>query len=321
MRQWLTGPQSMPVFNDANITPENKRDIIAYLHDVDKQREPRRPEAGQPGPGLRGTVRLDLRHRPPHRLRRLARQEGRVTMTRPPRPPARDCTTAKRQDPHTMTDNGNSSSRAATPPAPATTAVALSRSTRATSKAPAASRSTSPTRVCPRTCTARPTSARRPPRRRSGRSRRCSSSRSWPRCCSSWPTSRSRRTTAPTCPHRHRLDLQPRPRPHPRAQPVLHRHRRRALGQDADARRGGRRASGTPQRSPTTPRQAAVDGVYAGGDAGPARPSPADQVHPRSARSACSPLPLVLQMAGGLGPLPDAELSQTMWRKGRAAHA
>jgi ubiquinol-cytochrome c reductase cytochrome c subunit len=27
----LTGPQSMPVFNDANITPEEKRDIIAFL--------------------------------------------------------------------------------------------------------------------------------------------------------------------------------------------------------------------------------------------------------------------------------------------------
>lgn len=27
----LTGPQSMPVFNDANITPEGKRDIISYL--------------------------------------------------------------------------------------------------------------------------------------------------------------------------------------------------------------------------------------------------------------------------------------------------
>lgn len=26
-----TGPQSMPVFNDANLTPEEKRDIIAYL--------------------------------------------------------------------------------------------------------------------------------------------------------------------------------------------------------------------------------------------------------------------------------------------------
>ncbi len=31
----LTGPQSMPVFNDANLTPEDKRDIIAFL---DEQR-------------------------------------------------------------------------------------------------------------------------------------------------------------------------------------------------------------------------------------------------------------------------------------------
>lgn len=36
----LTGPQSMPVFNDANITPEGKRDIIAFL---DEQ------HAGSPG--------------------------------------------------------------------------------------------------------------------------------------------------------------------------------------------------------------------------------------------------------------------------------
>ncbi len=28
----LTGPQSMPVFNEANITPEGKRDIIAFLY-------------------------------------------------------------------------------------------------------------------------------------------------------------------------------------------------------------------------------------------------------------------------------------------------
>ncbi|MGN8245353.1 c-type cytochrome [Cellulomonas soli] len=36
----LTGPQSMPVFNDANITPEEKRDVIAYI-----------AEQGQPAPG------------------------------------------------------------------------------------------------------------------------------------------------------------------------------------------------------------------------------------------------------------------------------
>jgi ubiquinol-cytochrome c reductase cytochrome c subunit len=33
----MTGPQSMPVFNDANLTPEEKRDVIAYLV---QQREP-----------------------------------------------------------------------------------------------------------------------------------------------------------------------------------------------------------------------------------------------------------------------------------------
>ena len=43
----LTGPQSMPVFNDANITSEGKRDIIAFIEAQD---------AGSPG-GLRlGTI-------------------------------------------------------------------------------------------------------------------------------------------------------------------------------------------------------------------------------------------------------------------------
>ena len=32
----LTGPQNMPVFNDANISPEEKREIIAYLHYLDE---------------------------------------------------------------------------------------------------------------------------------------------------------------------------------------------------------------------------------------------------------------------------------------------
>jgi ubiquinol-cytochrome c reductase cytochrome c subunit len=33
----LTGPQSMPVFNDANITPENKRDVIAFIKTLNTQ--------------------------------------------------------------------------------------------------------------------------------------------------------------------------------------------------------------------------------------------------------------------------------------------
>lgn len=32
----LTGPQAMPVFNDASITPEGKRDIIAYIQAQDE---------------------------------------------------------------------------------------------------------------------------------------------------------------------------------------------------------------------------------------------------------------------------------------------
>ncbi|GIG27424.1 c-type cytochrome [Cellulomonas marina] len=43
----LTGPQSMPVFNDANLTPEEKRDIIAY---VAEQQQP------QPGGFALGSV-------------------------------------------------------------------------------------------------------------------------------------------------------------------------------------------------------------------------------------------------------------------------
>ena len=72
----LTGPQSMPVFNDTNITPEDKRDIIAYL---------RRPAGSSPAPAAspsatsarcsEGLCRLGRRHRGPDRLRGLARGE------------------------------------------------------------------------------------------------------------------------------------------------------------------------------------------------------------------------------------------------------
>lgn len=43
----LTGPQSMPVFNDANLTPDEKRDIIAFL---DEQ------HAGSPGGSDLGSI-------------------------------------------------------------------------------------------------------------------------------------------------------------------------------------------------------------------------------------------------------------------------
>ena len=47
----ITGPQSMPVFNDANITPENKRDLIAYLKTVSNE-----PNAGGSSLGSLGPV-------------------------------------------------------------------------------------------------------------------------------------------------------------------------------------------------------------------------------------------------------------------------
>jgi len=49
----LVGPQSMPVFNDANITPDNKRNIIAYL-DFQKQGSPGGLKLGSIGPVAEG---------------------------------------------------------------------------------------------------------------------------------------------------------------------------------------------------------------------------------------------------------------------------
>ncbi len=46
----LTGPQSMPVFNDTNITPESKRDIIAFLTTLDKSESPGGLTLGSLGP-------------------------------------------------------------------------------------------------------------------------------------------------------------------------------------------------------------------------------------------------------------------------------
>lgn len=52
----VTGPQSMPVFNDATITPEEKRDIIAFLGAVDTQTSPGGFSLGSIGPVSEGLV-------------------------------------------------------------------------------------------------------------------------------------------------------------------------------------------------------------------------------------------------------------------------
>ena len=43
-----TGPQNMPIFNDANLTPEQKRDVIAYIE--------AQQEAGNPGGNPLGSL-------------------------------------------------------------------------------------------------------------------------------------------------------------------------------------------------------------------------------------------------------------------------
>lgn len=46
----LTGPQSMPVFADTNLSPDAKRDVIAYLHNLDKNESPGGVSLGNIGP-------------------------------------------------------------------------------------------------------------------------------------------------------------------------------------------------------------------------------------------------------------------------------
>lgn len=50
----VTGPQSMPVFNDANISPEEKQSIISYLKYVEEQPSPGGLSLGSLGPVSEG---------------------------------------------------------------------------------------------------------------------------------------------------------------------------------------------------------------------------------------------------------------------------
>jgi ubiquinol-cytochrome c reductase cytochrome c subunit len=49
----LTGPQSMPVFNDANLTPDEKRDVIAYV-EAQRSGTPGGADLGSLGPVSEG---------------------------------------------------------------------------------------------------------------------------------------------------------------------------------------------------------------------------------------------------------------------------
>ena len=59
----LTGPQTMDTFSDGNLPPEEKRDVIAYLNELDEQPAYGGFGLGGLGPVCRGHVRLAGRHR------------------------------------------------------------------------------------------------------------------------------------------------------------------------------------------------------------------------------------------------------------------
>jgi ubiquinol-cytochrome c reductase cytochrome c subunit len=50
----ITGPQNMPVFNDANLTPEDKQDIITFIKYVEENRSVGGFELGSIGPVAEG---------------------------------------------------------------------------------------------------------------------------------------------------------------------------------------------------------------------------------------------------------------------------
>jgi ubiquinol-cytochrome c reductase cytochrome c subunit len=52
----LTGPEAMPVFNDLTVTPQEKRDIIAYVTQVRDQPNPGGFSLGRVGPVTEGLV-------------------------------------------------------------------------------------------------------------------------------------------------------------------------------------------------------------------------------------------------------------------------
>jgi ubiquinol-cytochrome c reductase cytochrome c subunit len=52
----LTGPQSMPVFGDGTMTPQDKKEIIAYLKTIDAQSNPGGAALGKVGPVTEGGV-------------------------------------------------------------------------------------------------------------------------------------------------------------------------------------------------------------------------------------------------------------------------
>ena len=159
----LTGPQAMDKFSNGNLSPEEKRDIIAYLHSLEESPELRRVRSRRHRPGERGHVRLARRHR-------LAGRRG--GLDRGPHGPY-------------VEDEGG----AVNDNLPETTGGAHKP---ATVEEPIPNPGLEPHRVASDRRRPEGREARRAPGRRA-----CSGSRSWPRSCSWSPTSSSRSATTP----------------------------------------------------------------------------------------------------------------------------
>jgi ubiquinol-cytochrome c reductase cytochrome c subunit len=52
----LTGPQSMPVFNDGSLAPDQKKDVITYLKHLQTQPDPGGNALGRIGPVAEGLL-------------------------------------------------------------------------------------------------------------------------------------------------------------------------------------------------------------------------------------------------------------------------
>ncbi|MGA1310704.1 MAG: hypothetical protein ACO3XH_02400, partial [Candidatus Nanopelagicales bacterium] len=50
----LTGPQSMPIFSEKTLTPENKAAIIRYIQELNKSENPGGVDLGRLGPVTEG---------------------------------------------------------------------------------------------------------------------------------------------------------------------------------------------------------------------------------------------------------------------------
>jgi ubiquinol-cytochrome c reductase cytochrome c subunit len=52
----LTGPEAMPVFNDTTLTPQDKRDVVAYVTQVRSLPNPGGFSLGRLGPVTEGLI-------------------------------------------------------------------------------------------------------------------------------------------------------------------------------------------------------------------------------------------------------------------------